>query len=103
MPGTNHAHMSTNLLQNRKVCVHQLYDWRFDSKLVGGGGGGFKFLLDPGPFYGATGTLCFGLLMTVLPVGFKASVDSLSPVFFCRLGTMSPRVISGCWDVHDTQ
>ena len=41
----------------------------------------FKFLLDRGPFCGATGTLCFGLWMT-LP---KVRVDRSSPVLFFRL------------------
>ena len=34
------------------------------------------------PFCGSTGTLCFGLRMT-LPVGFKARVDSPLPTLLC--------------------
>ena len=56
-----------------------------------------KFLLDRGSFCGATGTLCFGLQMTLLPMG-KVRVDQSLPVLFCHLHAMIPRVISGCQD-----
>ena len=42
-----------------------------------------KFLLDRGPFCGATGTFCFKLRMTP-PMSFKVSVDRSSPAFICR-------------------
>ena len=38
---------------------------------------------------------CFGLQMT-LPISFKVRVDRSSPVLFCGLHSMIPRVISGC-------
>ena len=57
-----------------------------------------KVLLDRGPFCRATGSLCLGLGMT-LPMGFKARVDSSSPVLFCCLCTKIPRAISGCQDL----
>ena len=53
-----------------------------------------KISLGLGSFCGATGTLRFGLRMT-LPMGFKARVDSSSPTLFCCLCAMIPRVISG--------
>ena len=56
-----------------------------------------KILLDCGPFFGAIGTLCFGLRMT-LSMSFKVRVDRSSPVLFCHLRAMIPRVISGCRD-----
>ena len=65
-----------------------------------------KFLLDSGPFCGATGILSFGLQMTLLPMGFKARdlrVDSSSPALFCHLRTTIPRVISGCLDQASPQ
>ena len=43
-------------------------------------------LLDRGPFGGVTGTLCFGIQMTLL-MDFKARVASSSPALF------------GCWCV----
>ena len=43
-----------------------------------------KFLLNQGPFCGATGTLCFGLWMT-LPVSFKVAMDRSSPAVFYHL------------------
>ena len=57
----------------------------------------FKFLLDSGPFCGATGTLCFRLWMT-LPMGFKARLDSSLLELFCHLRTMIPRATSGYQD-----
>ena len=57
----------------------------------------FDFLLDRGPFCGATGTLCFGLGMT-LPMSFKVRMDQSLPMFFCHLHAMIPKVISGCPD-----
>ena len=42
------------------------------------------FLLGTGPFCGATGTLCFGVRMT-LQMGIKARMDSSSPLLFCYL------------------
>ena len=49
-----------------------------------------KFLLDQDPFGGVTGILCFGIRMTLLPMGFKASVDSWSSVLFGYLHAMIP-------------
>ena len=57
-----------------------------------GGVWSYSFLLDLGPFCGATDTLCLGLRMT-LPMSFKVRVDQLSPVLFCHLPAMFPRVI----------
>ena len=51
--------------------------------------------LDRGSFCEATGTLCFGLGMT-LPMSFKVGVDRSFPVLFCHLYSVIPRVISGC-------
>ena len=55
-------------------------------------------LLKFGILPNSTGTLCFGLGMTLLPMSFKAKVDSMSPVLFCCLHIMFPRVICGCWN-----
>ena len=49
-------------------------------------------------FCEATGSLCFRLLMTLLPVGLKVRVDSSSPALFRHLRAMILRVISGCWN-----
>ena len=57
----------------------------------------FSILLDRGPSRRAPGTPCFRSGMT-LPMGFKAKVESWLPALFCRLCTMIPRSISGCWD-----
>ena len=43
-----------------------------------------KFLLDRGPFCGATGTICFGLRMT-LRMSFTVRVDQSSPALFFLL------------------
>ena len=56
------------------------------------------FLFDQGPFCEATGILCFGLRMTLVPMGFKARLDSPSLVLFCHWCAMIPRTISGCQD-----
>ena len=54
-----------------------------------------KFLLDQGPFCGATDTLCSGLPMT-MPTSFQVRVDQLSPTLFCHLRAMITGVIFGC-------
>ena len=59
----------------------------------------FKFLLDRGPFYRTAGTLCFGLRMTLLPMGFIARMDSPLPTLFCSLHAMVPGAISGFRDL----
>ena len=46
-------------------------------------------MLDRHPIFGATGTLSFGLRIT-LPVGFKAKMVSSSPVFFLLLVHNNP-------------
>ena len=56
-----------------------------------------KFLLNRGPFCGETGTLCFGLRIT-LPMSFKVRVDQSLPMLFCRLPLMMARIITGCRD-----
>ena len=38
----------------------------------------------------------YPLFRTLLPMGFKAMVDSSLPALFSRMHTMLPRVISGC-------
>ena len=45
------------------------------------------------PFSGATGTLCFGLLL-ILPTGFKARVNATFPSFFYHLRIMILKVNS---------
>ena len=54
-------------------------------------------MLDRGPFCETTGTLCFGLQMT-LSMSFKVRVDSSSPMLFCCLCTTIPGATFGCWD-----
>ena len=53
----------------------------------------FKFLLDRDPFYGTTGTLCFGLSMP-LPMSFKVREDLSSHALFCCLCITILRVLS---------
>ena len=53
----------------------------------------FLFCCDKSPFCGATGSLCFGLLLT-LPMGVKARVDTQSPVLFSLLRVITLRVNS---------
>ena len=48
-----------------------------------------KFFVGSRSFCGVTGALCFGLRMT-LPMGFKARMDSLSPMLFCCLCAAIP-------------
>ena len=56
----------------------------------------FKFLLDRGPFCGLTGTLCFGLRMT-LSMSFKVRVDWSSPAHLLLLTCNDPQssLVSG--------
>ena len=51
----------------------------------------FNFCGDKSPFCGVTGTLCFGLWLT-LPMGFKARVDPSLPAFYSHLCVMILRV-----------
>ena len=70
------------------ICQDQEFDFNYY----------LKFLLDRNLFVGKLVPSVLEIGMTLLSKGFKVRVDSLSPVFFCHLPAMIPRVICGCRD-----
>ena len=71
---SNHYTFPLNNSLNLRTFIHNILMWAIF----------FYFCGDKSPFCGATGTLCFGLQLT-LPMGFKARVDPSSPVLCYRL------------------
>ena len=56
---------------------------------------------DKSPFCGATGSVCFGLQLT-LSMGFNARLDAPSPAFFSCLHTMILKSYQGTNEQHLT-